>query len=107
MLTIARYYWKEILLGIVILGMVAYIQILRMNVIEAQGRNKTLQGKLDVISAKIEANRVQYEANMKRYEEKDLETTIKWKTRYETIYVWRDANVSCEDAMSRFDSTVY
>jgi hypothetical protein len=100
-------YWKEIAIALVVGSLVWYIMSLRMSVVELSGRNKALQDALIHQGQLIDANRAEYETNMATYRNKEVEVETKWKTRIETIYVWEDKNVSCEDAMSRFDRTIY
>lgn len=100
-------YWKEAVIALSIGAIVWYVMSLRNEIIELSGKNEILQGVLLHQSEMIEAHRAEYEASLSKYKEKEKEVTTKWKTRYETIYVWEDKNVSCENAMARFNSTVY
>lgn len=100
-------YWKEIAIALVVGLLVWYIMSLRMNVVELSGRNKALQDAIIHQGQLIDANRAEYETNIATYINKEAEVETKWKTRIETIYVWEDKNVSCEDVMDRFNSTVY
>lgn len=111
MLTIATSflsrYWSQ-LVSVLLLGLLVwYIMSLRMDNANLSRTNELLSTKLDTVYKEIEANKAEYEANLKVYQSKEKKVETRYKKIYETIYVWEDNNVSCEDAMSRFDSTVY
>lgn len=111
MLTIATSflsrYWAQLVSALLLGLLVWYIMSLRMDNANLSRTNELLSTKLDTVYKEIEANKVEYEANLKVYQSKEKKVETRYKKIYETIYVWEDNNVSCEDAMSRFDSTVY
>ena len=100
-------YWSQLVSALLLGLLVWYIMSLRTDNANLSRTNELLRTKLDTVYKEIEVNRVQYETNMKMYQSKEKKVETKYKKIYETIYVWGDRNVSCEDAMSRFDSTVY
>ena len=100
-------YWKELAVAAVVGIGVWYVMNLRADVLKLTTENILLQNKLDTVYEKLESNYKEYQTNLGKYESQDAKVTVKWKTRIETVYVWGDKNVSCEDAMSRFDSTIY
>lgn len=111
MLTIATSflsrYWSQLVSALLLGLLVWYIMSLRMDNANLSRTNELLSTKLDTVYKEIEANKAEYEANLKVYQSKEKKVETRYKKIYETIYVWEDNNVSCEDAMSRFDSTVY
>ena len=100
-------YWQYLVTMLITGTLIWYIMTLRMDNANLSRTNEMLSSKLDTVYKQIEANKVEYESNLKVYQNKESKVVTKYKTIYETIYVWEDQNVSCEDAMSRFDSTVY
>ena len=100
-------YWQYLVTMLITGTLIWYIMALRMDNANLSRTNEMLSSKLDTVYKQIEANKVEYESNLKVYQNKESKVVTKYKTIYETIYVWEDQNVSCEDAMSRFDSTVY
>ena len=100
-------YWQYLVTMLITGTLIWYIMALHMDNANLSRTNEMLSSKLDAVYKQIEANKVEYESNLKVYQNKESKVVTKYKTIYETIYVWEDQNVSCEDAMARFDSTVY
>ena len=103
----ATRYWKEIAVAVVVGLGVWYVMGLREDRLRLTTENILLQSKLDTVYDKLEENHKEYQTKLDEYRSKDPKVAVKWKTRIDTIYVWEDKNVSCEDAMARFDSTIY
>lgn len=93
-------YWKELLV-ITLSGLIIwYVMNLRLDLAEANN-------SLLLLTNQLEENQMEYDNSIAAYKIQDKEIEVKWRTKYETIYIWGDNNASCEDVMDRFNSTVY
>ena len=100
LISLLNRYWVHIAITTSAALLVWYIMYLRSNL-------DSTENKLQTLVAQLSENKIKYDSDLVRYKLQEKEVETKWRTKYETIYVWRDKNASCEDVMSRFDSTVY
>jgi hypothetical protein len=69
--------------------------------------NKVLEVKLFGITEQLEQNAKDYETAMNEYAENMKHRDTVFKTKTETIYIWEDKNVSCEDVINRFNNYTF
>jgi hypothetical protein len=100
-------YWKELVLLAGSALVVGYVMWLQNSLASIRLGKLEAEASLKMVTKQLENNYAEYELKLGRYETQSKVIETKWKTKYETIYVWGDENASCEDVITRFDSTVY
>ncbi len=106
-ITFLKMYWKYVL--VFVCFSLFSISLVGMTILNTklEADNKVLEVKLFGITEQLEQNAKDYETAMNEYAENMKHRDTVFKTKTETIYIWEDKNVSCEDVINRFNNYTF
>lgn len=112
-LMMLKKYWMEIAIVLALTLAYGYIKSLIHEKVKLEDENALLRSRMSekeaYITAQniaIEANKVEYLKNLNRLPTVIKEIETQYKTKYQTIYEWRDSNETndCNESMRYLDS---
>lgn len=94
-------------LAAVIVGMSGWVYLLEADLKVEKAERSGIEYALNVQSGMIDANRADYEQNLMDAEKSNTVIQTRYRDRVKVITQWRDANATCDDAMSDFNHYQY
>ena len=97
-------YWKYVLVLAFFLLFSVSLVWMKISNTNLQADNKVLKSELLSITSQLEQNAKDYQTAINEYTENIKHRDTVFKTKTEKIYIWEDANASCQDVINRFDN---
>jgi hypothetical protein len=106
-ITLLKEYWKYILVFVLLLGLSSSLVWMTISNIKLES-TVALQAKdLAYIAKEREQDAKDYETAINEYAENMKHRDTVFKTKTEKIFIWEDANASCQDVINRFDNYTF
>jgi len=96
-------YWKYVLVFVLLLGLSSSLVLMKISNIKLESTIALQAKDLEHIAKEREQDAIVYETAINEYTENMKHRDTVFKTKTEKIYIWEDANASCEDVINRFN----
>lgn len=91
----------------IIIALCGWVYLLKADLKVEKALRSGIEYALSVQSGMIDANRAEYEQNLMDAEKSNTVIQTRYRDRVKVITQWRDANATCDDAMSDFNHYQY